>query len=304
LKTIISENEKLKTVISALPDLVFILTESGRYADIFGGVDLEFYHDGSPLIGKSLYDVLDKEKADWFREQIRLTLQEKKLRVVEYNLAGEDVDTIDKLEGPQGEIWFEGRVKPLPSVYAGERAVVWVARNVTAKHLLEMELRQLSEIDPLTGIGNRRKLLERLQGKFQEYQRYRQPTCYLLFDIDDFKSINDRYGHLVGDHVLRKVARMCDSQLRSVDLIGRLGGDEFGVILANTSMEQAASFVQRLDQAIGSVTMKTGQLDIPVTISIGTSEFRVEDKDIESIISRADNAMYQVKQQKKQTGKR
>lgn len=303
MHTNITENEKLMTIISALPDLVFILTESGRYADIFGGSDSEFYHDGSGLIGKSLYDVLPKEKADWFLEQIHLTLQHNKLMVVEYSLAGDDVDSIDKQSGPAGSLWFEGRVKPLPSLYNNERAVVWVARNVTNKRHLEMKLRHLSEIDVLTGISNRRKLLEKLDEKFQEFQRYQQPTCFLLLDIDQFKSINDQFGHQAGDAAIKHVTQLCLSQLRNVDLIGRLGGDEFGIILPNTSIDEATACSERLRAAICTTPFHTGKHDIFITISIGLSEFQSVDSVFDEIISRADSAMYQSKQQGKNTSR-
>ena len=212
MHTNITENEKLMTIISALPDLVFILTESGRYADIFGGSDSEFYHDGSGLIGKSLYDVL-------------------------------------------------------------------------------------------TGISNRRKLLEKLDEKFQEFQRYQQPTCFLLLDIDQFKSINDQFGHQAGDAAIKHVTQLCLSQLRNVDLIGRLGGDEFGIILPNTSIDEATACSERLRAAICTTPFHTGKHDIFITISIGLSEFQSVDSVFDEIISRADSAMYQSKQQGKNTSR-
>lgn len=179
------ENEKLQALISALPDLVFVLTESGLYGDIFGGNDSTLYHEGGQLIGSSLYDVLPKEKADFFLEKIKETLDKNCLQIVEYNLAAFDVDSVDEKSGPSGTIWFEGRVKPLPFLYQNERAVVWVARNITNKYLLEQELRHLSETDGLTGVYNRRKIMERLQQQYWEFLRYGTVSSFLLFDMAD-----------------------------------------------------------------------------------------------------------------------
>lgn len=112
---------------SALPDPVFVLTESGRYAAIIGGQDRQHYHNGAHLVDFTIYDVLPKAKADWVLEQINLTLTKNQLRIVEYGLAGCEVDGLDAQVGPDGEIWFEGRIQPLPTLIKNERAVVWVA---------------------------------------------------------------------------------------------------------------------------------------------------------------------------------
>lgn len=130
--------------VKALPDPVFILTESGRYAAIIGGADRGLYHQGSCLVDFSLYDVLAPAKADWFLAQIRQTLVENRLRVVEYTLAGEDVSEINPIDGPPGDIHYEGRIQPMASCVDGERAVVWVARNDSHRYQLETQLRRLS----------------------------------------------------------------------------------------------------------------------------------------------------------------
>lgn len=141
----------LLDMLSALPDPVFVLTESGRYAALIGGQDRQHYHDGAHLVDFSLYDVLPKAKADWFLEQINITLALNQLRIVEYGLAGTDVDGLDTQQGPEGEIWFEGRIQPLATPVNNERAVVWVACNITRRHQLEAQLQLLSETDELTG---------------------------------------------------------------------------------------------------------------------------------------------------------
>ena len=297
--SISKENEKLEAVISALPDLVFVLTESGLYGDIFGGGDAELYHEGGQLVGSSLYDVLPKEKADFFLEKIKETLDKNCLQIVDYDLAAFDVDTVDENSGPIGTIWFEGRVKPLPFLYNGERAVVWVARNVTNKYLLEQELRHLSETDALTGAYNRRKLLEKLEQQYWEYLRYQYQSTFLLFDIDDFKHINDHYGHLIGDQAIQHIVQVCKQELRQTDLIGRLGGDEFGILLPHTSELEAAAFVHRLDHAVSYQPLYADDMEIHLTISIGSSQFIKDDREYEAIIHRADAAMYRKKNQKK-----
>jgi len=292
------DTHQLQEIAACLPDPVFILTESGRYAALLGGKDPRYYHDGSGLVGCRLHDVLPGSKADWFLEQIRLALRLERLHTVEYGLAGDDVDGLNPAAGPEGELWFEGRIQPLASLFEGERAVVWVARNITRHYEREVALRHSSETDALTGLFNRRKLLAALQERLCEFQRYGHPMALLMLDIDHFKAINDRYGHMIGDQVLCCVARVCAAQLREADLLFRFGGEEFVALLPNTALPQARLTAQRLRQQVEHEVK--GMLceasdEPPVTISIGVSELASGDTDIAAVLKRADDALYQAK---------
>ena len=287
--------ELLREIVAALPDPVFVLTESGRYAAIVGGSDPEYYHDGSGLIGLRLHDVLPPEKADWFLTQIQSALQDNRLCVVEYGLAGADVDGLDAEGGPAGELWFEGRIQPLSPLVDGERAVVWVARNITRRHRLESELRLRSETDELTGAPNRRRLLAELRERFQEFHRYGHPVSVLMLDIDNFKRLNDRYGHVVGDRVLCELTRLCTEHLRSVDTLARFGGEEFAVLLPNTTVGEACRLADRLRQSIAESPMALDAETGSVTVSVGVSAVRAADPEVESVIKRADDALYAAK---------
>ena len=193
--------EQLRAVLSALPDPLFVLTENGRYVAMLGGGDERYYHDGSGLVGKNLREVLPPDKAEWVLKQIAQVLKEGNISTVEYGLSGAEVEGLDEAQGPSGVLWFEGRMKPLPFLVEGERAVVWVARNITRSHDLEEKLRRLSEIDELTGALNRRKMIEELDARFAEFRRYGLPTALLIFDVDHFKKVNDRFGHIAGDQI-------------------------------------------------------------------------------------------------------
>lgn len=286
-----SEIEQMRAVIDALPDPVFILTESGRYAGIVGGRDSRYYHDGSALVGKTLFDVLPQEKADWFLNQISLAINENCLQTVEYGLGGEDVDGLDTDSGPAGTLWFEGRIQPLTSTYEGERAVVWVARNITHRYDLEIQLRRLSELDELTGIYNRRKFLSELKLRFNELKRYKTTTSILMIDIDHFKNINDRFGHLTGDDVIRDVVNTCQKQLRDTDHLARFGGEEFVCLMPHTSIDEAEKFANRLRESVmNQVILPDNETNL--TISIGVSQLYETDHNEEDAIRRADNALY------------
>lgn len=289
------EVDLLREMALALPDPVFVLTESGRYAAIVGGGDAAWYNDGSHLKGLYLHDVLPDDKADWFLQQVRNTLKEDRLRTVEYVLAGDEVEGLDSQAGPVGPVRFEGRVQPLSVPYQGERAVVWVARNITRRHELEGELRRMSETDPLTGIFNRRKLVEQLEQRFRELRRYGRQTALIMFDIDHFKAINDRFGHGAGDDVLCRISSLCLEQLRDVDLFCRVGGEEFACLLPGTDLSGATPVAERLRRAISDNPVRCGLEDLDVTISAGVSAFSSIDPSAEDIIRRADDALYAAK---------
>jgi diguanylate cyclase (GGDEF)-like protein len=286
----------LLDMLSALPDPVFVLTESGRYAALIGGRDRQHYHNGAHLVDFSLYDVLPKAKADWFLEEINTTLTLNQLRIVEYGLAGEDVHGLDVQHGPEGEIWFEGRIQPLPTLVKNERAVVWVASNITRRHQLEAQLQLLSETDELTGAYNRRKLLDALTLSLTHFRERQAPTAVVLIDVDHFKTINDRFGHVAGDQVLRGIAHHTKTHLREGDLFARFGGEEFALLLPNTGLAMAKVIAERLRLAIASGNfLLESNPPLTVTASMGLTLIQPQDYAIEAILRRADVALYRAK---------
>jgi two-component system, cell cycle response regulator len=281
-------------ILRALPDPVFVLTRSGRYAAVLGGADARYYHDGTCLVGRSLSDVLNEEKARWFGEQVDQALQTGRLHVVEYCLGAPDVDGLLDA-GPQGPIWFEGRIQALALPVNGEPAVLWVASNITERHRLEERLRQLSETDELCALANRRKLMRMLAERFDEFARYATPTAVLSLDIDNFKAINDQLGHEAGDRAIVLAAQACMAALRANDLAARPGGDEFVVIMPHTSMETAAQIADRLRHEIGLALLALRPAGLGTTISCGVSEFKSGDGSIDDVLRRADQALYRAK---------
>lgn len=285
---------QMSALLAALPDPVFVLTHSGLYAAIFGGTDTRYYHDGQWLVGQRLTDVLEADKADWFLQEIRHTLALGRLHVVEYSLSGHDIKGLSS-EGPQEAIWFEGRVQPLDFLVLGEPAVLWVASNITARHDLEHRLRVLSETDELTGLPNRRHLMERLGSHFSAFARYGAPTSVLLFDIDEFKRINDEYGHGCGDEALRTTAAVCRRVLRSNDIATRWGGDEFVVLMPFTRPQAAFTIAERLRTDVAQALAALGSLGCGATLSAGLAEFEALDTSAEDVLQRADAGLYEAK---------
>lgn len=284
--------EQLYFILAALPDPAFILTRSGRYAALFGGSDHRYYHDGSSLIGQSVFDVLAYEKARWFALEIDKALDSRVLHIVEYSLAGSDVKGLQDA-GPDHLIWFEGRIQALDFPVDGEDAVVWVASNITEKNAIENQLRRQSETDALTGLSNRRKLLNVLDDHFNLFTRQHMPTSALMFDVDNFKQVNDALGHPVGDSVLVAIADACRETLHDTDFAARLGGDEFVVLMPGVRRDHARPIADRLRRHISSKLSQA--LNHSITISGGLSEFLASDRTCDDILKRADDGLYRSK---------
>ncbi len=280
--------EQLPALLDALPDPLFVLSESGRYLGVFGGSDVGFYHDGRHLVGQTLQEIMPAEKAAEILKQIATSLEQNRLLKVEYPLASSEVRGLEGADGPGEMIWFEGHVQPFPEPIDGERAVIWIARNISERRQLEQQLRDASVIDPLTHVYNRRKLSAELRRRFEEFRRYGEPSAVLMLDVDYFKRVNDQYGHSAGDDVLRMLADTCRGQLREGDLLSRFGGEEFVILLPHIGVGPAREIAERLRQEVS-------RSEARVTISIGLSEIRAEDTHFEASLKRADDALYEAK---------
>ena len=235
------------------------------------------------------------DKADWFLDEIRKTLENDCIRTVEYSISQDDVPGLVTHGTPDGELRFEGRIQPMAGACGGGRAVVWVARNITQRHALEGELRRQGETDPLTGVANRRKLLEQMEEQRHALIRYGTPASLIMFDLDHFKSINDRFGHSTGDEVLCTIADLCVSRFREVDLVARIGGEEFAILLTNTPLTAAGSVGERLREAASQCSIAHDEADIGMTISVGVARMLATDESINQLLERADDALYQAK---------
>lgn len=249
------------------------------------------------LVGASVEKVMPAATARWVMARIRSALESKGLIRVEYQLAASQVKALDPQTGPQGSLWFEGHVQPFPGRIHGERAVIWVARNISARKRLEEELRLASQTDPLTHAANRRKLMEGLEEHFAAFQRYGHPMSLIMFDIDHFKALNDRLGHLAGDEVLQALCNSCRALLRENDLLARFGGEEFIVILPSTALPQAVSTAQRIRTEAPEATARTTGEEKRITLSLGVSTLLPQDHNHEGILQRVDRALYRAKNQ-------
>lgn len=159
----------------------------------------------------------------------------------------------------------------------------------------ELELRLLATTDTLTGTLSRRAFVEQARTDVAWSQRYDAPLSCIILDIDHFKAINDSYGHGAGDIVLQQFADICKTAMRAGDYVGRIGGEEFAIMLPETPLVFAAEVAERLRQTLDAARIEYAGQDLHVTASLGVAEFSPRIESIESLLHSADCAMYDAK---------
>lgn len=157
-------------------------------------------------------------------------------------------------------------------------------------------LKVLANTDELTGLSNRRHFLQCLEAEFSRFDRFNMPFCVVMLDLDKFKPINDNYGHDAGDQVLRTLSDIFRAGLREYDVVGRLGGEEFGIILPNTSPKNAVTACEHLAESIRAAEIVSDKGIIKFTASFGVAGVSEEAHDTASIMKEADKCLYEAKE--------
>jgi len=214
--------------------------------------------------------------------------------------------------------WFLGfRLDALPALlyqpvygplYLGSQALLHqiigfllfsFSRNIerSIEYLREQtdQMTELAHTDPLTGLANRRQMIEQLDREFVRARRYNRPLSLLYLDLDGFKAINDHFGHLFGDEVLSNAAISMRSVLRSTDLLARIGGDEFAVLLPETDLKGAIGVAKKLKRALLAFSGNLGTAVPTLTFSAGVAQLLPDDETIDDLLARADDVQYQAK---------
>jgi diguanylate cyclase (GGDEF)-like protein/PAS domain S-box-containing protein len=182
-------------------------------------------------------------------------------------------------------------------ITAPERTeLLGVVQDITEQKELQWKLEQEARTDPLTGCANRRHFLELAEHELGRARRYAEDMSVLMLDLDHFKTINDRHGHPVGDLVLLKLVQVCQATLRAEDTVGRLGGEEFAVLLPESGREKALEVAERLCRAVADAGVALNDnLPLHFTASIGVATLAQEDFNIGTVLARADKALYEAK---------
>lgn len=167
--------------------------------------------------------------------------------------------------------------------------------DLTERKRLELELARQARTDVLTGLNNRRYFFELAERELARSKRHVQDFALLMLDVDHFKFINDNYGHDAGDEVLRKLSKVCDETLREIDVVGRIGGEEFAALLSGATCVQALAAAERLRLAIESTVVSLQERAVCFTVSIGITSLMPNDEGVDELLKRADQALYRAK---------
>jgi diguanylate cyclase (GGDEF)-like protein/PAS domain S-box-containing protein len=213
-----------------------------------------------------------------------------------HTLSGEREHSVEVVENRLGGSFLIS-VTPTYDLNGQIAGFVHVARDITEQKRLEEDLRRMATTDSLTGLFNRRHFWELSDRELARARRAHHAVSLLMIDLDRFKSINDRYGHEVGDRALKLVARTGLENLREIDIMGRIGGEEFAVLLPTTTLSQATMVAERLREAVAHEKILTGRRPASITISIGVAEESGEMQDMETLLRQADDALYAAKNQ-------
>lgn len=183
-----------------------------------------------------------------------------------------------------------------PAAFAMMLAHYAFAHNYRLRYESEVNLEQISNTDPLTGVSNRRYFMPMIRKEIARSQRFQHPISLIVLDIDHFKSINDRYGHAAGDAAICALATTCRTMARQIDIVARLGGDEFAILLLEVDLENALTIAERIRTSIANTTIKNFESkEIKFTVSVGVAEQPQNNRSEEWLIECADVAMYQAK---------
>ena len=194
------------------------------------------------------------------------------------------------------ELWMD--INFVPLFDDNDTLVYYVAieRDLTELKKLQFELEDMAKTDSLTGMATRQAFMQRANGEFNRARRYNRPLSIIMIDLDHFKSINDKYGHAAGDNVLSQIGMKCHSSLRDSDFLGRIGGEEFVLLLPDTTQASAVLVAERMREELCNTTVYLDkQNTLNITASFGVASMKKDDPDFKDMLHRADVAMYNAK---------
>lgn len=219
------------------------------------------------------------------RSRIRKALREGtslRTEILKYNKAGQ----------PR---WLDINLMPLRDPEGVITHYACIERDLTRYKKIQRQLAQMAMFDSLTGALNRPAFFQHAEKEFSRAKRYHRPLSVIMLDIDHFKRINDQYGHQAGDHVLKIFVEACEEITRETDLLGRIGGEEFVLLLPDTPLNSAYYLAERLRERINKYPYLAGDMLIEVTASLGVAEVQAGDDNFKALLHRADEALYEAK---------
>lgn len=192
---------------------------------------------------------------------------------------------------------FWGLMSATVISFQGETVILVSFVDISSRKEMEENLRAMTVTDPYTGAANRRHFFEKAEEEIKRANRYEKPLSLMLIDADNFKAINNEHGHDIGDKTLRILSDICLSHLRSSDVFGRLGGEEFAFVLPETDADGAIAFAERIRTAVEQEKIKGRKGEIKLTITVGIASHSGKDGHIETLIKQAEDSLHEAKKE-------
>jgi len=257
-----------------------------------GGV-VEANEEYSRMLGYSLEEVYDLHIWDWNIDYPK----EELLRLIdEVDASGDHFQTRHRRK--DGSL-IDVEISSNGALVGGQKLVFCVCRDISEKKAMEERIQELAIRDPLTDAYNRRHIFARIEEMISEYQRTEAEFCVSILDLDHFKRINDTFGHIAGDHVLKHFAQILKSSMRRCDLLGRYGGEEFIIVSRNTGIPETAAMIKRMMDLVRRQFMVFDGRNINLTFSCGiagSSELVMNELSVEALLHVADDRLYCAKE--------
>jgi diguanylate cyclase (GGDEF)-like protein/PAS domain S-box-containing protein len=285
------DNRLFQTLVQTTNDVVMV-TDAAAQSE--GGPRIVYVNPAfERLMGYSAQEVLGQspkmfngpDTDSHTRYRIRKALREGKGMRTEILKYGKDGQTR----------WMDMNIVPLRDDAGVITHFASIERDLTRYKKIERQLANMALFDSLTGALNRPAFFQHAEKEFARGKRYYRPLSVIMLDIDHFKRINDQYGHHGGDQVLQLFAEVCQEVIRSTDLMGRIGGEEFALLLPDTPINSAYNLAERLRERINKFPYLAGDMLIEVTASLGVAELQSDDTNFKALLQRADAALYEAK---------
>lgn len=241
-----------------------------------------------------LDETTDRPSVELFRSLVHpddLDLFDEKMIAL---VKGEEFDFEHRIIRPDDDIvWVHERATQ--TELSGHTMLIGTMQNITDRKTIENRLVELSQTDELTRIYNRRYLLASLREAIEKYGTHTNDSdsaVLALLDLDNFKAINDQYGHEAGDHVLQKLSKFLTEFVRSSDVVARTGGEEFVILMHNTNLHHALPLLENMLDGIRQLEFQFANQPLSISATIGVTEIQPEDNDTSDVLVRADRALY------------
>ncbi|MCG3169352.1 MAG: hypothetical protein CALGDGBN_00870 [Pseudomonadales bacterium] len=282
-----ASEEKFRTLVESANDIIYTLDPTGRVEYVSPNWSEILGHPVEEIVGRNYHELLHPDDLAPAREFLQRILSSgRKQGSVEYR--------VRRLDGAW--IWHTANGAPIAGADGRPVGMLGIARDISERKESESRILHMAHYDALTDLPNRSLFLDRLQQALQLAARYQRSLALMFIDLDHFKPVNDTHGHAVGDRVLQEAARRMSDVLRGSDAVGRIGGDEFVVLLtetesACTALEVAAKIRDAID-----APMQIGDLELRISCSIGVAVYPEHGAGAPELFRNADLAMYRAKE--------